>query len=402
MAKKKTGVWFLGAYGSIATTAIVGANAIKRGLCDSTGMVSALPEFAGLPMPSVGDFVFGGYDIRKTDLTTSAYEISKLSGSISHETIETVRPDLKKADIDIKTGIMINSGDTIEKFADEKDKIIPLKSIITNVQKDLVAFKKKHGLETVVVINVASTEPFFEMPRSYRSLKAFEKAIAEDCRQDMVASVVYAYAALDAGFPHINFTPSYGSGIPALHELAKKKGLPHFGKDGKTGETLIKTVLAPMFVARNFKLLSWAGFNILGNRDGAVLNDPVNKLAKTKDKDATLRKIVNREDFHSHVSIEYVPSLDDWKTAWDFIHFSGFMDTKMSMQFTWQGCDSMLAAPLVLDLVRFAVLSYRKKEKGLMKHLACFFKNPDSVEDQDFFRQFAMLVDYARKLTKRR
>ena len=167
------------------------------------------------------------------------------------------------------------------------------------------------------------------------------------------------------------------------------------GKDGKTGETLLKTVLAPMFAARNLRILSWVGHNIFGNRDGLVLDDPANKESKIRTKDQLIQQIVGYQP-KTHVSIEYIESLDDWKTAWDHIHFKGFLGTKMILQFIWQGCDSILAAPLVLDLARLGLLSQRRGEVGILGHLACFFKSPMGVEDHDFFKQFAMLEEYVR------
>jgi myo-inositol-1-phosphate synthase len=193
----------------------------------------------------------------------------------------------------------------------------------------------------------------------------------------------------------VNFTPSLGASLPALLELASERRVPIGGKDGKTGETLVKSVLAPMFAARNLNVLSWVGHNILGGRDGQVLNDPRNKESKIKSKDAALQQILGNKP-HTHVSIEYVQSLDDWKTAWDHIHFEGFLGVKMALQFTWQGCDSILAAPLVLDLARLALLAQRRSEAGVMRHLACFFKSPMGVEEHDFSKQFALVEEYVR------
>ncbi len=207
--------------------------------------------------------------------------------------------------------------------------------------------------------------------------------------------MLYAYAAIDAGFPFVNFTSCIGSSLPALDELARRKGVPHCGRDGKTGETLLKTTLAPMFLARNLRVLAWEGHNILGNRDGQVLNTPANRDAKVKDKDAALREILRDDKVHSRVRIDYVPSLGDWKTAWDFVHFEGFLGAKMSLQFIWQGCDSALAAPLVIDLVRLAEFGHRAGEKGAMRHAACFFKAPVGVEEHDFHRQMDLLIEWS-------
>ena len=178
-------------------------------------------------------------------------------------------------------------------------------------------------------------------------------------------------------------------------ELAQEKKAVTCGKDGKTGETLLKSVLAPMFALRNLNILSWVGHNIFGNRDGLVLDDPSNKSSKIRTKDQLIQNIVGYKP-QTHVSIEYIESLDDWKTAWDHIHFKGFLGTKMILQFLWQGCDSILAAHLVLDLARLALLSQRRGESGIMKHTACFFKSPMGVEEHDFFKQFELLEEYAK------
>ncbi|HYF48724.1 MAG TPA: inositol-3-phosphate synthase, partial [Planctomycetota bacterium] len=196
-------------------------------------------------------------------------------------------------------------------------------------------------------------------------------------------------------YPYVNFTPSAGADIPALSALALERKLPHCGKDGKTGETLMKTVLAPMFVARNLKVMSWEGHNIFGNRDAVVLDDPKNNAAKTKGKDRALREILGDDkDLHTRVRIDYCPSLDDWKTAWNFIHFQGFLGTKMILQFIWQGCDSMLAAPLALDLVRLTDFAHRNGEHGAMKQVSCFFKNPVGGDTHDFWKQWEFLKSY--------
>src|SRR5439155_10790061 len=147
------------------------------------------------------------------------------------------------------------------------------------------------------------------------------------------------------------------------------------GKDGKTGETLLKSVLAPMFANRNLRILSWVGHNIFGNRDGLVLDDPKNKESKIRTKDQVISQIVGYKP-QTHTSIEYIESLDDWKTAWDHVHFRGFLGVKMTMQVTWQGCDSVLAAPLVIDLARLALDAKRRGLCGVQAQLSCFFKSP--------------------------
>jgi myo-inositol-1-phosphate synthase len=157
----------------------------------------------------------------------------------------------------------------------------------------------------------------------------------------------------------------------------------------------MKTVLAPMFAARNLKVMSWVGHNIFGNRDGLVLDDPANKSSKVETKDRVVTQILGYKP-STIVTIEYLPDMGDWKTAWDHIHFQGFLGTPMTLQFTWQGCDSLLAAPLAIDLARLADLEKRRGGHGLMRHLACFFKSPEGVEENDFFKQFDRLTDYVQ------
>ena len=168
------------------------------------------------------------------------------------------------------------------------------------------------------------------------------------------------------------------------------------GHDGKTGETFLKSVLAPAFANRNLNIMSWVGHNIFGNMDGEILDDPSNKKTKVDSKGLMLNQILGYQP-QSHISIEYIKSLGDWKTAWDHIHFQGFLGTTMTMQFTWQGCDSILAAPLVLDLLRFTELAQRNGQSGLMAHLSSFFKSPMATDDHVFPNQFQQLLDWAEK-----
>jgi myo-inositol-1-phosphate synthase len=240
------------------------------------------------------------------------------------------------------------------------------------------------------VLNVSSTEPPFAAGPVHRHWEKLSAAMADGGGALLPASSIYAAAALRAGYTYINFTPSLGASIPALYELAESTCALHAGKDGKTGETLMKTVLAPMFAHRNLKVMSWVGHNIFGNRDGLILDDPANKSSKVQTKDQVINQILGYKP-SSLVTIEYLPDMGDWKTAWDHIHFEGFLGTKMTLQFTWQGCDSVLAAPLAIDLARLADLEKRRGGRGLMRHLACFFKSPEGVEHNDFFKQVSLL-----------
>lgn len=265
---------------------------------------------------------------------------------------------------------------------------------VERLASDIRAFQRKNKLDQVVVIHAASCEPPFSLGAPHSSWKKLSKAMARRGADVLPPSSLYALAAIEADAAHVNFTPSLGVSVPAIEERAKDRGLPYMGCDGKTGETLVKSALAPMFATRNLSILSWVGQNILGNRDGEVLSNPATRAAKLKSKDKTVARIVGGSPT-TRVSIEYVPSLDDWKVAWDYIHFGGFLGTKMSMQFTWAGCDSILAAPLVIDLARFAALERRRGATGPMTHLAFFFKDPMQVEEHDLPSQWRTLVQHA-------
>lgn len=398
MKKNKLGVWLIGAYGAVSTCTILGALALKKGLIHSTGMVTGTEPFDKLELVSPEEMVFGGWDIRSGSLLETAELLSRRDGIIAPHLLKELTEDLKAIQEDILPGTSLNSGvfaQTLHKDA-PLEKKSPLEEI-TRIQEDLRAFQASHSLERVVVVNLASTLSSPDFIEDLIDLSQFKKALQEGA--PMPSSVLYAYGALDLAMGYLNFTPSPGSEIPALQELALLRKVPHMGKDGKTGETLIKTVLAPMFAARNFEVLSWVGYNILGNMDGQALEDPESNRAKVKTKGSSLKSLIPSSNPTLKVGIDYVPSLGDWKTAWDFIHFQGFMNTKMSLQFTWQGSDSMLAAPLVLDLVRLLNLSWDQGQSGLMAHLASFFKFPLGVESHNFYDQFKSLMDYIGQIS---
>ena len=315
-----------------------------------------------------------------------------LSGGIRQFNVES-EPELEAINEDIKPGVLINVGKTIESLADPAllKNSESVREAIARIQNDLNEFKSKHELDEVVVVNIASTEPPVDgqsLPKSWDELEA---TFENDCK--LPASSIYAIAALDLGMPHINFTPSLGTALDAIDELALKRGACHMGHDGKTGETLIKSALAPMFANRNLDVMSWVGHNIFGNMDGKVLDDPLNKKTKVISKDKLLAQILGYNP-QTHISIEYIESMGDWKTAWDHIHFRGFLGTPMVMQFTWQGCDSLLAAPLVIDLFRLTHRAKKNGEIGLLKWLASFFKSPHGISENNFQRQFELLLEW--------
>jgi myo-inositol-1-phosphate synthase len=398
MNERRVGLWLIGAFGGVGTTAVLGLAALRRGLMDATGLVTALPLFDGIDLDHPNQFVIGGHDIRRTSYRQAVQDLRDRSGIFDAALAEACLPDLADWAENVRPGTVLNAGATIARLADlpEAQRADSLRAVIERIQADLRGFRETHHLDQVVVLNVSSTEPPFELSDVHSSLERLTTSLERRSQAVLPASSLYAWAALDLGWPYINFTPSLGASLPALHELAVQRKAAYGGKDGKTGETLLKTVLAPMFASRNMRIMSWVGHNIFGNRDGQVLDDPANKASKIRTKDRVISQIVGYKP-QTHVSIEYIESLDDWKTAWDHIHFRGFLGVKMTMQFTWQGCDSILAAPLVLDLARLALLAQRRGEVGVLRHLACFFKSPMGVEEHDFFKQFRMLEEYAQQ-----
>ncbi|MBA4064035.1 MAG: myo-inositol-1-phosphate synthase [Isosphaera sp.] len=400
MPERRVGLWFIGAGGGVASTSALGLAALARGLTPRTGLVTALPALAGLDLDDPADFVLGGHDIRQADFATGVGELHARSGVFDTATLQACAEDLKRWSRNVRPGVVYNPNPAITALSDRDDirHARTPREAADLVQADLRAFQTAHRLDQVVVANAASTEPPFQPADEHRSLEQLLPALGRAAPAALPASSVYAFAALDAGFPYVNLTPSRGATLPALEELARRRGVPHAGQDLKTGETLLKSVLAPLFARRNLRVLSWVGHNILGNRDGLVLADPENKASKVKSKDALLAELLGYRP-QSLVTIEYVESLDDWKTAWDHVHFEGFLGTKMTLQFTWQGCDSVLAAPLVIDLARLAALAQRRGESGHLPHLACFFKSPVGVTEHDFGKQFAMLEEYTRQAT---
>jgi len=397
---KRVGVWLVGAAGGVATLAVVGARAVARGLRPPTGLLTETPLLAGLDLPPLPDLVFGGHEVRDADLVRSALEYERRAGVLDRSLLEVLHDDLAEVSRALRPGYLVNPSAGVRALArgGRAARARSPRRIVEGIQRDLRAFQERRRLDRVVVVNLSSTEPPRRLPIEFARAGGFPAVLdARHARKDLTAGVLYAYAALDAGFPFVNFTPSPGSTIPALIELAETRGVPHMGSDGKTGETLVKSVLAPLFAGRALKVLSWEGYNLLGNRDGFVLADPAARESKVRSKDHALRQILGDEDLHAKVTIDYVPSLDDWKVAWDFVHFEGFLGARMSMQFTWQGNDSALAAPLVIDLARLAAFAHAQGERGLMTHLAAYFKNPSGVDEQDFARQIALLEAYAER-----
>jgi myo-inositol-1-phosphate synthase len=390
------GLWLIGARGSISTCVAYGLAGLNEGLLEPLGMCTERPPFERLGLVPLDQFVLGGHDVCLRDLSSSAVELVH-HGILGSELIAAGAGFAAAYEARIRPGIL---DEPEVGLADLDPRSRSLGSLapreqIEALRSDILSFKSEHDLERVVVVNLASTEAYRAESKAWSSLAELDGALERG--EGLPASVLYAYAAISGGCPYVNFTPSRGAGIAALRELALARGVPHCGNDGKTGETLVKTVLAPLFTARALRVLSWQGYNMLGNRDGAVLADASHRETKVRNKNEALRELLGDPAVHTHVGIDYVPSLQDWKTAWDFIHFEGFLGAKMSLQFTWTGSDSALAAPLVLDLARLAAFAAKKGEAGEMLHTAAFFKAPIGGGTHDFHSQFRALVAYAEQ-----
>ncbi|MFF3466915.1 inositol-3-phosphate synthase [Streptomyces sp. NPDC002619] len=364
-SRARVGVWLIGARGSVATTAVTGCAAVAAGLHPPTGMVTETPPFADSGLPPVSALVFGGHDTVDCPLAKRAEELAA-GGVLPHGLPAAVAAELAAADAEIRPGGPA-PGDT--RNAQE---------LIAAFAADIQDFVRRGGLERAVVVNVASTEP----------------AATGDT---LPPSSLYAAAALRAGCAYVNFTPSTGLHHPALAATAASSGVPYAGRDGKTGQTLLRSVLGPMFAQRALAVRAWSGTNLLGGGDGAALADPAAAAAKNAGKERVLADTLGTPP-QGEVHIDDVPALGDWKTAWDHVAFDGFLGTRMVLQTTWQGCDSSLAAPLVLDLARLALRAQELGIGGPLTDLGFYFKDPVGEGPSSLGEQYARLVGFAGRL----
>jgi myo-inositol-1-phosphate synthase len=368
----RTGVWLIGARGSVAVTATVGALALRARLADPTGCVTELPQLRSPALPGWADLVIGGHDIVGT-------------------------PVLKKAEALAAAGVL--PGRLVAALTDEltahEESLRPLPAgatqaaVAAGIAADLDGFRRRHDLSSVVVINVSSTEPVVTGDADLAALDRPGTVLPP--------SSLAAYAAFTAGCAYVDFTPSTGARLPALDALARASGVPYAGHDGKTGETLVKSVLAPMFAMRHLRVRSWSGLNLLGGGDGANLADPAANAAKVASKQRVLGDALGYQP-EGTSRIDYVEEIGDFKTAWDLVTFSGFLGTGMRVEFTWHGCDSALAAPLVLDLARLTAAAHRAGRSGPLPELGFFFKDPLGDGPSALAEQWAVLAGVVASL----
>ncbi|GAA0399187.1 inositol-3-phosphate synthase [Micromonospora gifhornensis] len=375
----RTGIWLVGARGSVATTSIVGALALRAGLTRPTGCVTELPAVGGPALPTFSDLVFGGHDVVATPLAKRA-ETLAAAGVLPARLVAALPEELAAVDRDLRPAPTDGSQ------ADRAAAIV----------RDLTEFRDRHGLVRVVVVNVSATEAAPEPHPAHADPAALSAALTGP-DEVLPPSSLYAYAAVTAGCPYVDFTPSTGLRLPALSALAEQHRVPYAGHDGKTGETLLKSVLAPMFAMRNLHVRSWSGTNLLGGGDGATLADPAANAAKVRSKQRVLGETLGYLP-QGDTRIDYVEELGDFKTAWDLITFAGFLGTGMRLEFTWHGCDSALAAPLVLDLARLTAAAHAAGRSGPLTELAFFFKDPLGEGTHSLADQWTRLCEFAHRL----
>lgn len=382
----RVGLWILGARGSVATTAATGLLALAGGLVEPLGCVTAGPDFAAVPLPGYDDIVVGGHDVVDTPLVKKA-ELLAQGGVIPAQLVAAVADDLAAVDAEIRPGYDPSRREAQGPAADR-------------MAADIRRFQQRHDLATVVVIDLTSTEPLPPAAPELTDAAALTAALGDPDRRPLQASSVGALAAIRAGSPFIGFTPSAGLAVPVLREWAQAAGIPFAGQDGKTGQTLLRSVLAPMFVARGMRVLSWAGTNLLGGGDGATLADPQAVQSKLVSKNRGLQDLIGT-DAPTPLHIDNVPDLGDVKTAWDHVYAQGFLGSRITLQTTWSAPDSALAAPLVLDLARLMALAATRGCRGAIGELGFFFKDPWGSDVHAFADQTAALLAWAGALGSR-
>ncbi len=413
-ARGKLGVLLPG-LGAVATTLIAGVLAVRRGLARPIGSLTQLgpirlgkrtenrtPRIADfVPLASLDDLVFGTWDIFPDD----AYEAARKAGVLHPELLEALKEDLQAirpmpAAFDQRFVRRLR-GPHVKRARHRRE-------LAEQLAEDIERFRREQRSERLVMVWCGSTETYLEPQPAHGSLAAFEDALDRD--DDAIApSMLYAYAALRAGIPFANGAPNLTVDIPAMHELAREKRVPIAGKDFKTGQTLLKTILAPGLKARLLGLTGWFSTNILGNRDGEVLDEPESFRTKEVSKRGVLDWILQPQlypelygSYYHKVDINYYPPRGDNKEAWDNLDIFGWLGYPMQIKVNFLCRDSILAAPLVLDLALFLDLAARAGMSGIQEWLSFFFKSPMTAPglypEHDLFIQLMKLKNTLRYL----
>jgi myo-inositol-1-phosphate synthase len=389
-------VCIVGSSGAVATTALAGAARMRKWLAPREGMITETAPFQALNLAPINGLVFGGWDARKDDAYVAALE----HAVVDRHLLAQVRDELEA----IKPWPSVVSPQFIARAMGTNHVVAnSFREELAILEQNIEDFKRQHTLERVVIINLASTERYCQVEDVHRTIKAFEAGLdANDPR--ISPAMKYLYLACKLRVPHVNFTPSLTK-IPALEELAVKNGVPIAGEDGKTGQTMIKTVLAPAFAVRQLRVAGWYSTNILGNSDGLVLDDPGSNRTKITSKKGVLDDILGYPVPNHYVRIDYYPPRGDAKEAWDNIDLVGFLGERMQLKVNFLCKDSILAAPLVIDLVRLVDRAKRAGEAGIQRQLSLFFKAPYHTDGEqavnDLFKQHALLSEWIADVARR-
>jgi myo-inositol-1-phosphate synthase len=413
-AEGKLGVLLVG-LGAVSTTLVAGVEAIKRGLSEPVGSLTQMgtirlgkrtddrvPKIKDfVPLASLDDIVFGAWDI----FTDNAFDAAMNAGVLDKDLLNQVSEQLASLKpmpaVFEQNYVKRLHGDNVKQG---KNKMELAEQLI----EDIAKFKSENGCPRLVMVWCASTEIFLEQSAVHESLDAFEKGLY-DSDPNISPSMIYAYAAIKSGVPFANGAPNLTADIPALLKLAEDNRVAICGKDFKTGQTLMKTILAPGLKSRMIGLDGWYSTNILGNRDGEVLDDPENFKTKEESKLSVLEHILQPEvypdlykDFSHVVRINYYPPRGDNKEGWDNIDIFGWLGYKMQIKIDFLCRDSILAAPLALDLALFMDLAQRAGMKGIQEWLSFYFKAPQTAPglypEHDLFIQLMKLKNTLRHL----
>lgn len=384
----KVGVLLIGLNGAVANTIVVGIVSEHVGYASSRlGMITTSAPFNALSLVAPSRMVVSGWDI----FDENAYESALRNTVHEKQLVESVKTSLES--ITPWPGIRRR-----QDIDDQLDGAISMEEAtpsetVAAIRQDIESFRVKNDLSHIIVLDVSSAEKSWELTPGYDSADSILKKI-EDESSDLSSGILYAVAAIQSGCAYVDFTPNLTLLAKGLWELAERHQVPIAGKDGNTGQTLMKTVLARLLRIRNLKLEGWYSTNILGNRDGEVLVRDAHQKAKMTDKQRVLEPILGYSDFDHVVTIDYYPPRGDNKEAWDNIDFLGWFERPMQCKINWLGRDSILAAPMLLDICRLMDFSLRKDLHGIQNQLSLYFKHPINAAEFDFFSQYEHLVRF--------
>src|SRR4051812_23895222 len=411
-ARGKLGIMLVG-LGAVSTTFIAGVFAIRKGLAQPIGSLTQMgtirlgkrtdarsPKIAELfPLASLDEVVFGGWDI----FAENTYEAAKTAGVLDAALLEQIRPELEAIKpwpaVFDQRYVKRLEGPNVKKGKNKRD-------LADQLSADIRSFKADHGLDRLVMVWCGSTEVYLTESPVHQSIEAFERGL-EASDDAIPSSMIYAYAPIKEGIPYANAAPNLSGDVPALVELAARTNAPIAGKDLKTGQTLIKTIIAPGLKARLIGVEGWYSTNILGNRDGEVLDDPESFKTKEESKKSVLDYILQPhlypdlyKELHHVVRINYYPPRGDNKEGWDNIDIFGWLGYKMQLKINFLCRDSILAAPIVLDTALFLDLAKRAGMSGIQEWLSFYYKSPMHAPglypEHDLFIQLMKLKNTLR------